>query len=62
MDKVQYVNGSKDFKIMELYKEGKTAQEINKIDKELGAVPTIYRRIGKMKSEGVIEEDDKSHY
>ena len=52
----------KDFKIMELYKEGKTAQEINKIDKELGAVPTIYRRIGKMKSEGVIEEDDKSHY
>ena len=43
-------------------KESKAIQEINKIDKELGAVPTIYRRIGKMKSEGVIEEDDKSHY
>ena len=47
----------KDFKILELYKEGKSAQEIHKLDKELGSVATLYRRIGKMKKEGIIPNE-----
>ena len=46
----------KDFKILELYNEGKSAQEINKIEPDL-KVPTIYRRIDKMKKEGIIPNE-----
>ena len=51
----------KDFKILELVKEGKTAQEIYKIDKDLGSLATLYRRIDKMKKEGIIDEKPETH-
>ena len=51
----------KDFKILELVKEGKTAQEIYKVDKDLGSLATLYRRIDKMKKEGIIDEKPETH-
>ena len=55
-----------DFKILELYEEGKTVQEMMKIDKDLGSSAKIYRRIGKMKTEGIIQDEKteatSSHY
>ena len=55
-----------DFKILELYEEGKTVQEMMKIDKDLGSSAKIYRRIRKMKTEGIIKEkkteNTSSHY
>ena len=47
--------------ILELVKEGKTAQEIYKIDKALGSLATLYRRIDKMKKEGIIDEKPETH-
>ena len=45
-----------DFKILELHKEGKSPQDMCKIDTDL-KLATVYRRIGKMKSEGIIEDE-----
>lgn len=46
-----------DFKILELHNEGKSVEEMIKIDKDIGSKATVYRRIGKMKSEGIILDE-----
>jgi len=46
-----------DFKILELHTEGKSVEEMIKIDKDIGSKATIYRRIGKMKTEGIIQDE-----
>ncbi|MAL47204.1 Lrp/AsnC family transcriptional regulator, partial [Hyphomonas sp.] len=50
----------KDFKILELYKEGKSAQEIHKLHKDIGSLALIYRRIDKMKKEGIIPNEKQT--
>ena len=46
----------KDFKILELYKEGKTVKMMCAIDQELKEA-TVYRRIDAMKKEGIIHDE-----
>jgi hypothetical protein len=48
-----------DFKILEYLNEGKTVEVMCKIDPDLKKA-TVYRRIGKMKKEGVIFDDKES--
>ena len=51
----------KDFKILELYNERKSVEEMCKIEKELKPA-TVYRRIEKMKKEGIIKDEGSSNY
>jgi len=54
----------KDFRILEFYNEGKTVKQMCTIDPELKEA-TVYRRIEKMKKEGIIlddKEDTKAAY
>ena len=51
----------KDFKILELLNEGKSVEEMCKLEKELKPA-TVYRRIEKMKKEGIIKDEGSSNY
>ena len=51
----------KDFKILELYNERKSVEEMCKLEKELKPA-TVYRRIEKMKKEGIIKDEGSSNY
>ena len=51
----------KDFKILELYNERKSVEEMCKIERELKPA-TVYRRLEKMKKEGIIKDERSSNY
>ena len=58
--KYNMIMDKKDFKILELYNEGKTVKQMCSVDPELKEA-TVYRRIEKMKQEGIIlggKDDD----
>jgi hypothetical protein len=49
----------KDFKILELHNAGKTVEQMCKEEEDLKKA-TVYKRIAKMKKEGVISDDQES--
>jgi hypothetical protein len=62
--KYNMIMDKKDFRILEFYNEGKTVKQMCTIDPELKEA-TVYRRIEKMKKEGIIlddKEDTKAAY